>query len=159
MSWIIGALLLAGCAGLPPVPEVPAGVAADCGDSMPVIDSLVVEDGGIYEFPSGAWPSILLHTEDSDPDGDLHYYALRVFYDEEVDGVVATDGEYTEVSGWLSAGECQIEHPTISMRLAVTGSPPFDTLLEIAVVLLDDLDHASEPAITTFRTPAEDGTY
>jgi hypothetical protein len=48
------------------------------------------------------------------------------------------------------------------MRLCVTGDPPFETLLEFGVVLMDDQDNESDggtPRFATFTTPDDQGTY
>ena len=101
---------------------------------------------------------IRLETVGADVDGDLHYYTMRVWYDEVVDGAVDTSGEPFEVSGTLG-DECEVATSDVAMLLCVTGNPPFAADLEWGAILMDDEDNASALAVQPFTTPDESGTY
>ena len=142
--------------------EAGDGASAECGSNPPVIEELVISDAGMSsgdECGDSVRPMIRIQANASDPDGDLHYWTLRVWWDDAIDS--QTSGEYSEVGG-TSGDECAVHTAQLAMKLCVTGDPPFSTPLEFGAVLFDDEDNASnagEPAFATFTTPDESGTY
>ncbi len=138
---------------------IPSGSADDCGTSSPVIEEATIRDGGPQQFDQGTFPSIIISADTSDEDGDLHYYEMRVWWDDEIDGSVDTSEAYQEVYGTVSNTECATFRTTFSMQLGINGSEdlPYATELEFGVVVYDDLENATnggDPTIVVFTTPA-----
>ena len=138
------------------------GAADECGATPPEIEALVISDAGMSvgdECGSEIRPMIRIQANGSDADGDLHYWTLRVWWDETVDNQVS--GEYQEVFSTVGE-ECSVHTAQVAMLLCVTGDPPFETLLEIGAVLMDDQDNesgAGTPTFGTFTTPDSQGSY
>jgi hypothetical protein len=133
-----------------------------------VIESVVVEDGGMFEFEQGViHPSVMIRVEAYDEDADLTFYTMRVWWDDVVDGRVLTEGvEYREIYGTLDDDDCTVSRATVGMRLAITGEPPgspeYWTETEFGVVILDDKENASNeyvPVTASFMTPNAEGVY
>ena len=158
-------LLLAACGGDVDL-DVPDPAGAQCGDNDPVIDLLRIEDEGPRDFGSGTWPALLIVAESSDVDGDLHFFEMRLWIDDELDGVVSTDDPYIEIFGQMTTTTCETTAVDLTMRIAIIGAnqpydstdTPYDTTLEWGVVILDEQGRKSNGGETTvleFRTPME----
>jgi hypothetical protein len=143
------------------------GAGDECGETIPVIEALVVEDAGMSEGDEcGAEirPRLRVGVEASDADGDLHYYTLKVWYDDVVDGEVLPEGDRVfQVDGPVGEGDaCSVLGANVGMLLCVTGDPPFATEIEFGVVVFDDMDNASsdgDPQEFVFTTPDASGAY
>ena len=134
---------------------IPTGSASGCGDAAPIVTNLAIEDGGAR--PTGG-VTLLTRVTATDNDGDLHYYTLRLWWDDVVDGVVDTSQPYNEVYGELSENGCSVPQAMLTMSLTTTGTPPFDTELDFGVLVYDDEGHASDdgvPSVVSYRTPVE----
>jgi hypothetical protein len=164
MRWFGFAVLLAGCngGGRDDTDVIHAGNGAsdDCGETPPEIRQLNISNEGMSSGDvcgAESRPQIRIAVQGHDEDGDLHFWTMRVWYDETIDGAVDTSGGPHEVFG-TSGDDCMVANLNASMLMCVTGAPPFSTTLEFGVVLLDDEDHASgDPVIQVFTTPDEDG--
>jgi hypothetical protein len=147
----------------PPIPDGPGDKG--CGETNPVINGFSITDAGMREYDSGLHPSIALTVDISDDDGDLHYYEYRAWWDDVVDGVVSTEGFYSETYGTVDNDECKVFSVSLTMYLGITGgdkSPAFDTEQEFGVVVRDDKGHESgdgSPTIQVFTTPDSEGNY
>ena len=139
-----------------PLPN-PAG--ANCGTEDPTISDLTIVDGGEQDFGGELYPTVTITTRASDPDGDLHHYSMRVWWDEDPVVAEAMEGRYVEVWGTVDEEPCSVMSSVFETRIAVAnGNPPFDTELTWAVLVFDDMDRPSDggsPAVQTFTTPAE----
>ena len=142
--------------------EAGNGASAECGLTPPVIEELVVSDAGMSTGDAcgdSIRPMIRVQANSSDQDGDLHYWTLRVWWDEVIDS--QESGEYAEVGG-TSGDDCAVSTAQLAMKLCVTGNPPFSTSIEFGAVLFDDEDNASnggKPVFATYTTPDEAGDY
>lgn len=165
LSKVAALLLLAACSGgedkaTDTEPGTPGTGDRDCAGEAPVIESVTIEDYGLYEFESGTYPAILITASITDEDGDLDYYEMQVFYDDEVDDSIDTSEDAAEVGGIPDgAEECEVDALEAGMVLAVNGNPPYETRLEFGVRVSDYNGDTSDLYITTFRTPDEDGSY
>lgn len=165
--WMVAAFAVLGACNGEDAEETDAitagdGASAECGSTPPVIEELVVSDAGMStgdECGDSIRPMIRVQANSSDADGDLHYWTLRVWWDDVIDS--QESGEYAEVGG-TSGEDCRVSTAQLAMKLCVTGDPPFSTPMEFGAVLFDDEDNASnggEPIFATFTTPDESGTY
>ena len=103
----------------------------------------------------------LIGGEVTDEDGDLRWYILELFYDDELDGVV--DESSTNIgalSGSMDGAECAVyTADTMGVTLYMEGGDPeFNTLYEWGMIIQDGNEDRSEMAITTCYTPNSDGT-
>jgi hypothetical protein len=147
-------LLLVACSGEDL--EAPGPANDGCGDTPPVIDLLTIELGDPLQGGSGdTYNSVRLTANVSDADFDLHWYTMRVWYDEDEATSAAMEGEYLEISGEAGTAECETQAAVLRMQVGVTGDPPEDTELYWTVVVFDDQDHPSEPETQLFATPAD----
>lgn len=145
---------LAACHGTDQV--APDGVAANCGDNAPVVADLVVEESEPFTIGDEQVPGIFLNTVVTDADGDLHWYELRLYWDDQVDGTVATDGFYYEAYGARGDLDCGVEQTEVAVRIAASGAPPAGRTVEFGVVVYDDMEHASgdgAPFVVEFDVP------
>jgi hypothetical protein len=158
-------VLLLACNGDPEDTDViPAGGGSseECGENPPEIETFAISDEGMStgdECGDTSRPMIRLAADATDADGDLHYWTLRVWYDDVVDDTIDTSADCAEVFG--TAGEdCDVPAVNVAMLLCVTGDPPFETEMEFGAVLFDDRDNPSsggEPVIEVFTTPDASG--
>ena len=146
-----------------PIPDGPGDKG--CGETAPVINSFTIEDAGMREFDEGTFPTLGLTVDVSDEDGDLTYYEYRVWWDETLDGVVATEGFYSETYGTVDGDDCEVNSVKLTMYLGIAGgqnSPPYSTELEFGAVVRDDKSNESsggDAVVTTFTTPDASGQY
>jgi hypothetical protein len=159
------AVALAACKGEEPVDTDPITATTGnpaCGETDPVVEALTITNDGMSEGDQcggTSRPQVRIETDGHDDDGDLHYWTLRVWWDEDVDGVVDPHTAYQEVHG-TAGDDCTVDDLTSAMLLCVNGNPPFATELDFGVVLIDALEHKSnggEPIVQSFTTPDESG--
>ena len=147
-----------------PIPDGP-GDKNGCGETDPVIDNFSIEYAGMRDFDEGTFPTLALTVDVSDEDGDLTYYEYRVWWDETLDGVVATEGFYSETYGTVDGKDCEVNTVKLTMYLGVAGgqnSPPYSTELEFGAVVRDDKSNESgggTAAVATFTTPDASGEF
>lgn len=138
------------------------GAGADCGTNPPVIETLDITFDGMSD-PAvsdvcGAEPVPMLRIQAraTDEDGDLHYWQMRVRWDETVDAAVAATAESVEVTGSVGL-ECGVFTADVATLLCLGGEPPYNTEIEWAAVVSDDLDHESNEVIAVYTTPSASG--
>lgn len=144
------ALSLVACAGGGDF-EAPGPANSDCGDTAPVIDELVVEQGD----GMGDYNSVRITANVSDADFDLHWYMMRVWYSEDETESADMVGEYLEIAGDAGDALCNTQAAALRMQIGVTGNPPDDTDMWWTTVVYDDQENPSEPVTSFFRTPAD----
>lgn len=147
--WFVTLGLAVACSGSDDF-VAPGSASADCGDNPPVIDVLTVEEGDAL---GDGVPSVRITANAIDPDYDLHWYQMRVWYDEDQATSEAMTGEYFEIYGY-SGEDCNTQAAALRMQIGITGNPPEDTDMWWTVVVYDDQEHASEAVTELFRTPA-----
>jgi hypothetical protein len=148
--------------GLTDSVPIPRGRGDDCGETNPVIQELTVAvtDPQIYETSQGprCLPTVSITVVPFDEDGDLHYYLMDVWWDDEIDGVVAPQGPFQRIEGTIQGEECEVTSvPGITMRLGIGGSPPYETEIEFGVVIEDATGNRSNngvPMVQPVVTPA-----
>ena len=135
----------------------PMGVAANCGTNAPVITELEVEEGDPFVLRDGSQvPGLLVNAKVTDVDGDLHWYEMKVWFDEEIDGVVEPEGLYYESFGPRGDLDCGVEQTEVPLRVAVNGYPPPGQRVEVGVIVFDDMETPSnggEPFVVEFTSP------
>ena len=147
-------LAMVACGG--PDLEAPGAANDACGDSAPVIDVLTIEPGDLLQGASGTdYSSVSITANASDPDYDLHWYAMRVWYDEDEEVSSSMTGEYLEIWGDAGDGVCNTQAAVLRMQIGVTGDPPADTPFFWTVVVYDDQENPSEPVTQAFTTPSD----
>lgn len=139
------------------------GAGDDCGVQPPVLETLTVTNAGMMDPAEDdscgpvAVPLVRITAHTTDEDGDLHYWTMHTWWDTVVDGTVDTSGESVQVSSTQGL-PCRTFTADLTTILCLTGDPPYATEVEWAATVSDDLDHDSEVVITTFTTPASDGS-
>ena len=137
----------------------------DCGDTDPEVYELTITNNGLYEFGEGSqtteWPSILIEVAASDIDGDLTTNIVEVWYDLEVDGMIgATATQLINRPGTIAGDECTVGATVLSSILAISGSPPMDTVVEFGALVTDsqgNISNDGEPFTVAFHTPDSSG--
>ena len=120
------------------------------------IDSRTIEPGDLLQGASGTdYSSVSITANASDPDYDLHWYAMRVWYDEDEEVSASMTGEYLEIWGDAGDGVCNTQAAVLRMQIGVTGEPPADTPFFWTVVVYDDQENPSEPVTQAFTTPSD----
>ena len=149
-------LALAACTGNGSLTP-PSGVAANCGDSPPVITELEVEEGDPFTLSNGnIVPGLFVNAKVTDADGDLHWYEMKVWFDEVIDGVVEPEGNYYEAYGPRGDLDCGVEITEVPLRIAVNGYPPQGQPVEVGVIVYDDMENPSNdgvPFVVEFDSP------
>jgi hypothetical protein len=146
-----------------PIPNGPG--SQGCGDTNPSIDGFEIEYAGMRDFDEGTFPTLGVTVNVTDEDRDLTYYEYRVWWDDVIDGVVATEGFYAETYGTVDGDDCEVGAVTLTMYLGVAGgekSPPLSTELEFGAVVRDDKTNESNDGKTivqVFTTPDSDGNF
>ncbi|MCO4744136.1 MAG: hypothetical protein KC912_05070 [Proteobacteria bacterium] len=136
--------------------EAPGPANDGCGDTPPVIDLLTIELGDELQGSGDAtYNSVRLTANVSDADFDLHWYTMRVWYDEDEDVSASMEGEYLEITGEAGTAECETQAAVLRMQVGVTGNPPEDTDLYWTVMVYDDQDTPSDPETQLFATPPD----
>lgn len=169
---LVLSLVVLGCAGSDdgtgkgddaPIPEGPGDKG--CGETSPEIDAFSIEYAGMRDFDEGTFPTLGLTIDASDEDGDLTYYEYRVWWDDVIDGSVATEGFYAETYGTVEQGDCDVKTVSLTMFLGVAGgekSPPLSTELEFGALVRDEKTNESNEGVTvvqTFTTPDASGNF
>jgi hypothetical protein len=161
---VLGVLVLVACNGDEgTLPADSDGANDACGEALPVIESLTIANAGMTDPTTddscGAEfvPLVRITAHATDEDGDLHYWTMNTWWDTELDDTVDTTGSSIEVSSTQGL-DCRTFEADLTMILCLSGDPPYSTPVEWAAVVSDDQNHASNVAITTFTTPASDGT-
>ena len=134
--------------------EIPAGVAADCGGAEPEIIEFTVTE----RAPVAGYPAIEFKVDTEDADKDLHWYQLRVWFDDEIDGVVSTDGYYYEQAQTNVDIVCNTPRVTLRMGVAIAGRLEQDEEYEFGAIVYDDMlnpSNGGEPVVQVFTTPTE----
>lgn len=154
--WLVA---LAACAGTDSAFTDDGDSGVDCGDNPPTFDEITITDAGEIDFSSGTRPAIQVAATANDPDGDLHIYTARVWYDTLVDGDLP---EFPEISRTIELSPdkpCGVENATAGLLLPVGGTDvPAGTEVEFGLILEDAAGHPShdEPVIAVFETPSAD---
>jgi len=144
----------------------PDGTGQDCSeDHSPEFElEAVAGDPDWYETDSGVkcLPTVVIRAVDvTDPDGDLTYYKMDVWFDSVVDGRVLREGAKPRIENRVEGDDCEVDSlPGVGMNLGIAGggtnSPAFDTETEFGVVLQDDAGNESydgEPKVISVVTP------
>ncbi|MFT6144117.1 MAG: hypothetical protein ACJAZO_001720 [Myxococcota bacterium] len=135
----------------------PMGVSADCGTNAPVITELEIEEGDPFTLSDGSQaPGLLVNAKVTDADGDLHWYEMKVWFDEEIDGIVAPEGTYYESYGPRGDLDCGVQQTEVPLRVAVNGYPPRGQQVEVGVIVYDDMETPSNdgvPFVVEFTSP------
>lgn len=133
-----------------------------CGDTAPVLEVVVAEEGGIETTDACGDPNTpYIHVTGTvaDTDGDLHAYTVHLGWDSTIDGAVEVSGsDAVEATGTYGMA-CGVTKLDIQLKLCVTGNPPYATELEFGMTVTDSEGQTSNLATTVFTTPNEDGTY
>lgn len=131
---------------------LPDGARADCGTNPPQLDDLWIETPEVEADP----PVVVIAAAVLDLDEDLHWYNMRVWWDDEPDGAVSTEEPYLEIYGRLSEEPCSVASTTLRMRITVTGGLPRGEEVEFGVLIEDDAGNQSDGgalAIVSTVTP------
>lgn len=148
-------LALVACQGTDLV--APDGVAAACGDSAPVIEALLVEEGDPFVIGGEEVPGMFVNVTVSDADGDLHWFEMRLWWDDVIDGAVEPGPGYYEAYGPRGDLDCDVQRTQVPFRIAVNGQPPANRDIEVGVIVYDDMHNPSNegvPVVQAWRTPA-----
>jgi len=146
--------------GAPPLDTYGTGtVTSACGASPPTIEQVTCENTGLMEYPESGEvaPTLTLWTDASDADGDLHAYALTVYYD----AASVSAGSEQASSRTATTHEPECEVPSASLRSVVyifDRGLGYSQTYEWGVQLIDAGGHASDLGVVTCTTPAEDGS-
>ncbi len=132
-----------------------------CGGTAPVISEITCQNLGLAHYEDGDYPQLLMTMAVTDDDGDLSSYSAEVYFDDTVDGTVATDSSpFDPVSGSTSSETCNTASANLGVTLVITGGrPEFDTEYEWAFIVNDAAGQSSDPYVLTCRTPKSDGTW
>ena len=135
----------------------PSGVAANCGSAAPVITEIEIEEGDPFTLSNGdSVPGLFVNAKVTDADGDLHWYEMKVWFDEEIDGVVSGEGGYYETYGTRGDLDCGVELTEVPLRIAVNGYPPAGQEMEVGIIVYDDMGNPSNdgvPMVQQFTSP------
>ena len=152
----LAAMLLTACNGNGDLTP-PSGVAANCGSSEPVITEVELEESDPFTLGNGSVvPGLLVNAKLTDADGDLHWYEMKVWFDDVIDGEIDTTQPYYEAYGTRGDLDCGVSLTEVPLRVAVNGNPPANTEVEVGVIVYDDMGNATnggEPTIIAFVTP------
>ncbi|MBN2800589.1 MAG: hypothetical protein JXX28_15715 [Deltaproteobacteria bacterium] len=144
-------------------PDDTGPVASSCGDSAPVISAVTARDNGLMDFSGESLPTVLIQADTADADGDLDWYTLQVWWDEDVDGQVDVAGAPSELYDSLSDTACSVDDARLGLILAINGrSIPYLTEVEFAVIAQDAAGHRSndgEPMLLSWTTPDSQGVF
>jgi len=142
--------------------------AGECGGVEPVIETLRVANGGLYDFSSVidcaddedcVYPSVEVTLDVTDVDGDLHQYIIDIWFDDVVDGSVDTSSGGFQLLGSSRGDPCQVTAESFGNLLAVgTGPLPFNTEIEFAAQITDAEGLTSDIAVASGFTPNSDGS-
>ena len=162
--WIPLALVAMGCdGGGDDDDDTDVGIQP-CGSADPVVEEITVQTFS-YVFSEGEdpLPAIAVMARTTDDDGDLHSYTMRMWWDDTIDGRVLTEEEFSETYGDVpDTTRCETNEVGFTQVLALNGAavaPPFDTTVELGVVVIDAAGNESAGGETTvheFTVPAED---
>lgn len=144
----------------PPINLDTADTAVACTGSAPVIEQVVVSNGGIMTFDEGDFPTILVETTATDADNDLNLMRAELWFDAVVDGAVDTAGEKIDGAvAELRDDPCSVGRGTYGIRIAV-GDARFsvNTVYEFGVIAYDAHETASAMGFGSGVTPNADGT-
>ena len=148
--------------------EVCDGVDNDCdpgtedfapGIVAPIIDAVVMSNGGVQDFSGELYPTVLLDFILSDGDGDMGEVTLHTWLDPIVDGVVDTSAPSTYTSELSVGGDlCGYYAVTASLYLSVGTTIPYDTLYEFGAIVEDVSGNQSNTYVVSGYTPKSDGS-
>lgn len=132
----------------------------ECNGNAPVINEVVLENGGVQDFEGTPYPTILIWADTEDADGNLDVVTMEIWWDETPDGEVDTSLTASGEKTWTPRQEsepCNETEETIGLYLQVGGSIPYDTEMDFAVRITDAEGEASNVGVGTGVTPTETG--
>lgn len=127
-----------------------------CTGTPPVLDAVIVEDGGQITIDAGTFDSLLVAGQATDADKDLYIVDMDVWFDDIVDGTVDTSGDAlsTEPYRLIDYEPCEAPSAQYGLKLPVNGSLLVSgTTYEFAVIFYDSIALASEIGIGTGTAP------
>ncbi|MEZ4323061.1 MAG: hypothetical protein R3F61_36680 [Myxococcota bacterium] len=148
----LAVLLLVACSGAEPE-DTDLPPPTPCGATPPTIDTVEVVDNGPADLGGGVTPTMRVSFHALDGDGALTAYTILVGYDDDVDGAVDLSDPLV-ATGDFGPHDCSIAEADLFMDIAVNGSPPPATFLELGVVLEDaDGQRSDPPVLLTITSP------
>jgi hypothetical protein len=146
-------------------PPIPKGgdtgdTAVDCSGVAPVITSLQARADGLHEDEQGqTFPAMVFELQADDADGDLSFVSYRMWWDDQLDGVVDTSvAAPVQGQAAISTTRCASFSVGLNLSLSSQGNPAYDTWHDFAVALADEAGIWSEPALCQGAMPKEDGS-
>ena len=171
--WLAAGMILVACNGGgdgsgidtndPPDPIGRGECTEESGPTFDVVASAA--DPARYETNEGikCLPTVRIEALNiEDPDGDLTYIKMAVWFDGVLDGRVLRESPRLQVASTIAGDDCKVPSvPGMGMNIGIAGggttSPAFETETEFGVVLFDDADlesYEGELKVTSVVTPA-----
>jgi len=133
----------------------------ECSGTPPVVQEVSCVNTGVQPHYETGEDTVTMQiwANVTDEDGDLTYYTLELFYDDEIDGEIDTSSSaFAPSNGAVEADECEAGEVDLGLTLYLPGGDPaFDTEYEWGYVVTDGGGLSSEVGITTCYTPTSEG--
>jgi hypothetical protein len=136
--------------------------SGSCGGTAPVVEEVRCENTGIQPHYETGEDTVTMRiwAVTSDTDGDLHRYAMQLYFDDVIDGEVNTeDPLFAPTTGSVDRDACEASSAEFGMTLYLPGgNPAWDTLYEWGIAVSDANGDTSEVTMEVCYTPKFDGT-
>jgi hypothetical protein len=158
MLWLLACadMIKEDSSNAPPINQDDSGEAA-CTGTPPVLEEVVIQDGGQIQAEDGTmYDSLLIAGRATDVDRDLHIVDLDIWYDDLVDGSVDTGGAALSADAYrmIDLEPCEAPSAQYGYKLPVDGNTLSSGVsYEFALIFYDSIGLASEMKIGSGTAP------